>query len=222
MLITKEVEIKINKKNINFYKNLKYDIKLKDILKIPVEHLSNGSHQIIEVKCDLCEKILKMSYQTYVLRLSKYNFITCKKCSIVKNKLTNKNKYGNEYFFTTNIFKDKSKQTKIERYNDENYNNIEKNKKTIFKNYGIEHALQLDEFKNKSKQTKLEKYGDENYNNLEQYKKTCLEKYGVDNLNKNSDFRKKSSHTRMIKRLNIFHVLLFKRSWLRSRLRIFF
>lgn len=49
----------------------------------------------------------------------------------------------------------KCKHTKLERYGDENYVNVEK-----------------------CKQTKLERYGDANYNNSEQNKKTCLERYG--------------------------------------------
>ena len=48
-----------------------------------------------------------------------------------------------------------SKKTKLERYGDENYNNLEKGKKT-----------------------KLEKYGDKNYNNKERIRKTQFEKYG--------------------------------------------
>ncbi len=52
-----------------------------------------------------------------------------------------------------------AKQTKLERYGDENYNN-----------------------RAKSKETKIERYGDENYNNMDQNKLTCLDRYGVDNI----------------------------------------
>ena len=203
MLLTKEVDIKINKVNIDFYKKFGYDVKLKDIIKIPTEHLSDGSHQKVEVKCDLCDKILTMLYQTYVIRISCYNFITCKKCSIEKQKLTNKSKYDNEYFFTTDLFKNKAKVTKIERYNDENYNNMDKNKNTFLEKYGVDCALKIEKFKDKSKETRFKKYGNENYTNPEKNKKTCLERYGVDNLNKDSNFRKKTSHTRMMNSLHI-------------------
>jgi hypothetical protein len=50
----------------------------------------------------------------------------------------------------------KMKETLLERYGDENYNNLEKGKKT-----------------------KLEKYGDENYNNREKMLQTNNEKYGM-------------------------------------------
>lgn len=52
----------------------------------------------------------------------------------------------------------KSKQTKLDRYGNENYNNTEK-----------------------SKITKKVKYNNENYNNRDSYKSTMLTKYGVDN-----------------------------------------
>ena len=62
-------------------------------------------------------------------------------------------------------------QTKLERYGDKNYNNMEKNRKT-----------------------KLEKYGDENYNNSDKIKQTCLEKYDVDNVSKSQEVRDKISN----------------------------
>ena len=98
----------------------------------------------------------------------------------------------------------KDKKSKLEKYGDENYNNIEKNRKTCFekygsdcfakteifikkvketnlKKYGSEWWLQTDSCKRKSKETKKEKYGDENYNNRNKAKKTSLERYGVEN-----------------------------------------
>ena len=50
----------------------------------------------------------------------------------------------------------KMKKTKLEKYGDENFNNLEKGKKT-----------------------KLEKYGDENFNNREKMVHTNIEKYGM-------------------------------------------
>lgn len=53
---------------------------------------------------------------------------------------------------------EKGKQTRLERYNDRNFNNSKK-----------------------SRRTKKERYGDENYNNRDKAKTTCLEKYGTEN-----------------------------------------
>ena len=62
----------------------------------------------------------------------------------------------------------KTRQTKLERYGSETYNNPVKNK-----------------------QTRAEKYGDENYNNREKAKQTCLGKYGVDNPFKSEQIKDK-------------------------------
>ena len=73
------------------------------------------------------------------------------------------------------------KQTKLERYGDENYNNINKTKNTIKDKFGEESIFKTTFFKSKAKQTKLERYGDENYINKEKIKQTLLNRYGVKN-----------------------------------------
>ena len=75
-------------------------------------------------------------------------------------------KFGGKLYVQTDEFIEQIKQTKLERYGDENYVNAEK-----------------------ATQTKLERYGDENYNNPTQMKKTCLERYGVDNFSKTKQFK---------------------------------
>lgn len=60
------------------------------------------------------------------------------------------------------------KQTKIERYNNENYVNPLK-----------------------AKQTKMERYGDAGYRDVEKTKQTCLLRYGVDNVRKSPIIKEK-------------------------------
>jgi hypothetical protein len=69
--------------------------------------------------------------------------------------------------------KDKIKETKLEKYGDENYNNSFK-----------------------VKETKLEKYGDENYNNRESAFKTNEEKYGSHSAMKNKNVIEKVKNTK--------------------------
>lgn len=93
--------------------------------------------------------------------------------------------YGVENIFQINSIKEKSKNTKLIKYGDINYHNMEKTKYTntkkygvenIFKKkeyiincfkkkYGVEHALQIKKFFDKAKNTLKERYGDENYRN---------------------------------------------------------
>ena len=67
-------------------------------------------------------------------------------------------------------FNEKRKKTNLERYGDENYNNMSKNK-----------------------QTKISNHGSATYNNREKAKQTCLIKYGESNQSKNATVRLKIS-----------------------------
>ena len=80
---------------------------------------------------------------------------------IEKVKKTNQIKYGVDFYTESNDFMSKGRQTKMERYGDENYNNV-----------------------NKIKNTKKERYNNENYNNISKMKKTSTLFYGVNNPSK--------------------------------------
>jgi len=97
-------------------------------------------------------------------------------------KKTNLKRYGVECTFSLKESREKAKLTKIEKYNDENYNNSKSISETL-KNKTDEEKLVAHK---KSRRTRLEKYGDENYNNMSKIKQTKLEKYGDENYN-NSD-----------------------------------
>ena len=88
--------------------------------------------------------------------------------------------FGVEYPFQSEIIRNKSNTTKLERYGSPNYNNTEKNKTTKLERYGDENFNNT----HKTKETKLERYGDENFNNQEKIKSTTLNKYGTDSTNK--------------------------------------
>lgn len=119
----------------------------------------------------------------------------CYKCTQqdkeVRKKLkdTNKKLYGEDCY---SKFIEKSKQTCLEKYGDENYNNSEQLKQTCLERYGVDNPMKSKEIQEKSKKTCLERYGS-NYvftsksfiekkkEYEEKSKKTCLEKYGVEN-----------------------------------------
>ena len=83
MLLTKEVEVILNPKNMSHYSNLGYEnLKAKEILIVKVEHLSKGSHAMVEVLCDYCnENISLKKYKDY----NKHRDITQKDCCNNKN-----------------------------------------------------------------------------------------------------------------------------------------
>lgn len=130
-----------------------------------------------------------------------------------------KEKFGVDNVFQLDLIKEKSKETKLEKYGDENYNNKEQQVITLKKNngddyyvklskkrvevtlkkHGVEHHLQLDEFKDKMKKTNLEKYGVKNVSQLQEFKEkrteTMKERFGVENISQNESVKKQKKAT---------------------------
>lgn len=135
------------------------------------------------------ETINKIKINTKKAMQDKYGVSNVYLLKVVKNKIkqTKLEKYGNENYNNPN----KMKQTKLKRYGDGNYNNIEKSKQTNLNKYGEEFILSCPEIHKKSKQTKLKKYGDKNYNNIDKVAETKLNKYGYYTEFIDTEFRKK-------------------------------
>lgn len=58
-------DIKIIKTNIEHYRSLGYNVQLKDIITVPTEHLTKGSHQEVQVECDYCGKKFPRIYKSW-------------------------------------------------------------------------------------------------------------------------------------------------------------
>ena len=188
--------------NILDYKKLNKDEKLLIINKIKYLYITlNKSKNTIVGDLNINFKLLN--------KILKENNIIKSKEMINKSKSDGKIK---AYLEKPEI-KNKIKQTKLERYGNENYNNREKFKETLnnnpqivehmidnikqtfLKNYGTEIPMQLESVKNKFKQTCLEKYGVENpYQSeevKEKIKQILIENYGVDNISKSDIWKNK-------------------------------
>lgn len=139
MIITKTVDIKIINHNIKHYQNLGYNVNYKDIITIPPEHLSIGSHVKIEVKCQECGSLRNVKYQDYYKMIKNHKYYSCNKC---KNKQKN--------FFMKNHGVENTSQLDETK---------EKKKDTTFKHYGVQNPFQSKEIKEKIKETNLIKYG---------------------------------------------------------------
>jgi hypothetical protein len=174
-------------------------------------------------KCEVCGKEFEC-----IVTASKTN--CSRECSfknpnkIIKRRKTCLEKYGVDNVAKADIVKKKGKQTKLERYGDENYgcygsdsfnksilkkygeknyNNREKAKKTCLEKYGVDNTFKSEEIKDKIKDSLLEKYGVEyisqNENIKEKKKKTCLKNYGVDNPNKSEIIKKQTKQVKLQK-----------------------
>ena len=132
----------------------------------------------VENECEICEK----NFETVESRARrfcseecrrKYNKSEeCNKKRVESHKKTMQEKHGVDYYFQTDEFKEKARQTKIERYGKENYKNVKKAKKT-----------------------KEERYGDPNYNNQEKMLETLNQRYesrngqSIENISQTREYK---------------------------------
>ncbi len=129
----------------------------------------------VKNECEICEK----NFETVESRSRrfcseecrrKYNKTEeCNRKRVESHKKTTQEKYGEDFYFQTDEFKEKAKETKIERYGKKNYKNVKKAKKT-----------------------KKERYGDPNYNNKEKMLETLNQRYE----SRNGQFIENISQTR--------------------------
>ena len=142
MILTEKVDVKIYSKNINYYKKLGYvNLHNNDIITINISELSIGSHILVDVKCDICGKEKKITFQKYLHNYKRQGYYTCsQKCGNNKREITCLYKYGENFISKTDFSKNKIKETCIEKY-------------------GVENTFQSEMIKDKIKKICLERYG---------------------------------------------------------------
>ena len=179
MIKINKIEIKTTNKNIGYYNKLGYDVKSGDIIIINVNDLPKTSKYKIDVSCDECKEDYKISYFSY-LRNIRNDIYHCKRCSGIRTKETNLERYGVDHPLKLDIFKNKSKETNLERY-------------------GVEYSMQNKKVREKSKITVKEKYGSDEYMSSIDFKEkskiTLNNLYGVDYPLKNSEIKLKFENT---------------------------
>lgn len=210
MLLTSEISITIQGGNIHYYESLGYNnIKVKDIIKIPIAHLPKTSHEKVLIKCDKCGDEKESHYFAYnkYLRNSKDNEYLCYKCNDKNRKNTLLERYGVDALIKSEEFNIKRKQTMLNKFGFEHQCKSLKVKQKIantnFERYGVEHPAQLKEFRDKINNTNLEKYGNINSlineKTLEKTFDTMIRKYGVKYQFQINDTREKSKNAKIKK-----------------------
>jgi hypothetical protein len=216
MVVNEYVEIKISKKNIDHFIKFYKDIKLKDIIKADPDKLQKSSNVKVDVSCDICKIERNIKYQAYYKNINsckEHNIYTCDKCSHIKIKSFNKNKWGVDYFSQTPEYtekfkktmidrwgveyalqsedlKDKAKKTNLERFGYENpFMDSKRISEKFNEKYGVNHPSQVPEFAYKIKTSIKKNWVENKKERLEKFKKTNLEKWGVDHPNKSETLR---------------------------------
>lgn len=165
MLITKEITININSSNIKNLNILGYkNLKIKNKITIPIEHLSKNSLYNVKAKCDICNKIKDTPYQFYNNSIKNGGYFCCsRKCSQNKRTSTLYKNYGVNYPSQSKEIKEKIKKVNIKNYgvehNSQRLDIKEKKIKTTLKNYGVQNPSQSNIIKLKKESTTLLNYG---------------------------------------------------------------
>lgn len=183
MLVDQQlVEVKIGTKNFQHYKHLGYDVRIGDSICVPVEHLTDGSHAMIQLICDVCGTRIERAYYDY-LQKRKSDIVEMDVCLACKNKKTEQSnliKYGTACVFQSESIKNKIKDTNLQKY-------------------GVENPFQSEDIKDKIKSTCLNKYGAEYFSQTDMHKiktkQTCMERYGVEFPNQSPEVKEKSLKT---------------------------
>jgi len=203
MIITTNIKIKTTNKNISYYNSIGFDIKSGDEIIIVPGQLPATSVVKILVKCDVCNNEKTISMHSYRRNIETYGYYSCsQKCSINKSKQTSTERYGVDHYNKTDEYLIKSKNTKKEKYNNENYINIEKQKQTNLERYGVDSYMKTDEFKETKSRVLLEKYNTtiplRNKEIKEKWIKTNLEKYNTEYVLQNEEIKNKISNTKLL------------------------
>ena len=217
MILSKSVKLKINNRQVKYYKNLGYEkIKGGKEIKIKVVDLTQNSNVMIEISCDKCGKKTIQQYNNYnkTTKNQTQNYYCTKCVKSEKTKFTNLEKYGVENVFQSEEIKKKRKDTMIERYDNEHALNVfefkEKLKQTNNERFGCDYASQNEKIKQKIEETFLHNYGVKTSlidpTTINKIKATNLEKFGVENVFKLRLFKE----DRMLDKYGIEYPMLLK------------
>ena len=196
-LITTEVEVTVNNRNIKYYESLgyvipkhhspyaknqdkmAYDTNAKIIVK--VSDLPKNSHYKIDCTCDYCGRLLHIKYQDYNKAINAtIKKVCCKQCLGKKNVESNLINYGCENVMQVNEIQ-------------------QKQLKTCMEHWGVPYYAQTDKFIDDYKAHNLEKFGVEwvfqNDEIKEKAINTCREHWGVDNPFQSDEIKQKINAT---------------------------
>ena len=126
MILTREIEIKINESNYQYYDDLGYDVAIGEIIRIPIELMSKGSHYKIKCKCDGCGIEKEVIFKNYVKYDNIWGEYSCRKCSETKRKETLRKNFGVDYPIQNKKVLTKMKNTLIEKYGVDNISKRDK------------------------------------------------------------------------------------------------
>jgi len=164
MILTKEVQITGNPKNMKHYQEQGIEVKYGQKYMMPVKYLPKYCGYKIEAQCENCGDKKELPMQKYSNNKDRGGKYYCKACNNITLKKSMLEKYGVDNASKNPESIEKRKQTCLEKYGNEYYVATDESrvkvKETLIERYGGHH-MKLDEFKfksiDKSLKTKLER-----------------------------------------------------------------
>ena len=126
MILTREIDIKINESNLQYYEDLGYDLTIGENIQIPIELIPKGSHYKITCRCDGCSIEKDVIFKNYIKYDNNWGEYYCRKCSEVKRKKTLRENFGVDYPIQNKKVLTKMKKTLIEKYGVDNISKRDK------------------------------------------------------------------------------------------------
>ena len=123
--------------------------------------------------CPVCGNPVK--FHGYLYGYAKYCCPTC--AQSVEEVRDKQRKTFTKLYGDLTCIAEKGKQTKLKRYGDPNYNNVDKMKQTCLKKYGTTNIQSLDFIRKKVEQTNLKKYGAVNAISSKEYLENKKKEY---------------------------------------------
>lgn len=97
MILTREINIRINQSNFQYFEDLGYDVYVGEEITIPIELLTTGSQYKITCECDGCGCVKSVIYKNYIKYGNEFGYYYCRKCSEPKRKRSLRLSYGCDY-----------------------------------------------------------------------------------------------------------------------------
>jgi hypothetical protein len=133
MILTKEVKVNVNNKNIKHFKSQNLDVKYGESYDIEVEYLPRYSKYRVVAQCESCGFLQELSLQKYHQNWERSNSYNCKSCNNITYKKSMTEKYGEDNPSKIKSCIDKRKNTCVEKYGSEYIISSEYSKKKLKK-----------------------------------------------------------------------------------------
>ena len=125
MILTREISVRITESNFSYYEDLGYEVFIGEILIIPIELMSKGSHYKILCKCDSCSIEKQVIFKNYINYGNNWGEYYCRKCSEHKRKKTLRERLGVDYPIQNQKVMKKMKKTLLKKYGVDNISKID-------------------------------------------------------------------------------------------------